>query len=127
AQCMCNNVFVYGTLKQGHSRESLMINGRKGLPKFGKIQGGLIDLGEFPGLIQGVDDIIGEVHSFSEIRSVLDRLDRVEGFYAHGAPNNLFERILCNVETTDGVMQAWTYRWTGSEGIRVESGEWSKR
>ena len=126
AQCICNNVFVYGTLKQGHSRESSMINGRKGLPKFGKIQGELIDLGAFPGLIQGANDVIGEVHSFSEIGSVLDRLDRIEGFYAHGAPNNLFERILCNVETTDGIMQAWTYRWTGSEGTSVESGEWNK-
>ena len=70
AQCMCNNVFVYGTLKQGHSRENSMINGRKGLPKFGKIRGELIDLGAFPGLIQGANDVIGELHSFSEIGSV---------------------------------------------------------
>ena len=41
--------------------------------------------------------------------------------------SSLFERILCNVETTDGLIQAWTYRWTGSEGTRIESGEWSKR
>ena len=124
---MCNNVFVYGTLKQGHSRENSMIESRIGNPKFGKIQGELMDLGAFPGLIQGAGDVIGEVHTYSEIGSVLDRLDRIEGFYAYGAPDNLFERILCNVETTDGIIQAWTYRWTGSEGTRIESGEWSKR
>ena len=125
--CMCNNVFVYGTLKQGFTRENSMIDGRKGDPVYGKIQGELIDIGPFPGLIQGENEVIGEVHTYSEIGSVLERLDTIEGFYAHGASNNLFERILCNVETKNGIMQAWTYRWIGSDGILIESGEWSKR
>ena len=64
--------------------------------------------------------------SFSEFMQFA-LYDETEGFYAHGAPDNLFERILCNVETTDGLIQAWTYRWTGSVGTRIESGEWSKR
>ena len=124
---MCNNVFVYGTLKQGFSRENSMKEGRNGSPRPGKISGVLMDLGPFPGLVQGDNEVIGELHSFTEIKPALDRLDEIEGFYGYGKSFNLFERILCNVETDNGKMLAWTYRWIGSDGIPIKSGEWSKR
>tara|TARA_B100000902_G_scaffold226603_1_gene215200 strand:+ start:3459 stop:4316 length:858 start_codon:yes stop_codon:yes gene_type:complete len=123
----CNHVFVYGTLKQGFLRQESMLKGRVATPHSGKIRGELLDLGAYPGLIQGDNEIIGEIHSFNDISPVLDRLDEIEGFYGHGSSNNLFDRILCNVETTDGMKQAWTYRWIGLNGTPIESGEWTKK
>ena len=124
---ICEHVFVYGTLRQGHGRENLMITGRKKPSIKGKIRGDLVDLGEYPGLKDGDGEVVGELHSYDDVTSVLNRLDQIEGFYRHNSQKNLFERILCDVETTNGSVQAWTYRWTDSTGYIINSGDWNQR
>ncbi len=124
---MCNHIFVYGTLRQGEERESSMKQGRKKNPEIGKIRGKLVDLGNYPGLIDGEGEVVGEIHSYEDIDSALNRLDFIEGFRKHGSQNNLFERVICDVITKDKVFQAWTYRWNDSNGKIIDSGDWKER
>jgi len=124
---MCNHIFVYGTLRQGEEREAAMKVGRKKNPELGKTRGKLVDLGGYPGLIDEEGEVVGEIHSFEDIDSALNRLDSIEGFRGHGSQNNLFERVICDVITKDEVFQAWTYRWNNTGGKIIESGDWKER
>ncbi len=124
---ICKHIFVYGTLRQGGERESAMKQGRTENPELGKIRGKLVNLGNYPGLIEGEGEVVGEIHTYDDIDSALNRLDQIEGFHSHGYQNNLFERVICDVITNDKVLQAWTYRWNDSNGEIIDSGDWNKR
>ena len=70
-------VFVYGTLKRGHSNHHWLADavdlGAAELP--GAV---LHDLGPFPMAIAGDGRVIGELYAVTE--ACLDRLDRLEGY-----------------------------------------------
>ena len=60
---------------------------------------------------------------------LLRALDVVEGFSGWGAPDNLYTRALMFVQTTQGPLLAWVYRYAGpAKGVlRIEGGDWLKR
>ncbi|MGD8988637.1 MAG: gamma-glutamylcyclotransferase, partial [Syntrophobacterales bacterium] len=90
-------VFVYGSLKRGeplYFLEDIQDFRLEVLPA--KVRGGLLyNLGLFPGMIlkSNGGGVIGEVHRFRKIETVLGILDQVEEYYGEGDPNNLYRRI----------------------------------
>ena len=85
-------LFVYGTLKRGGSRHSLL----KGCPFLGRALAkgfALYDLGAYPGMVPGDGVVRGEVYEIPE--GLLRELDWVEG-----APF-LFRRELIEVVLED--------------------------
>jgi gamma-glutamylcyclotransferase (GGCT)/AIG2-like uncharacterized protein YtfP len=126
------HIFVYGSLKQGEPLYFL-----KGIRDLrlevlpAKVQGGLLyNLGPFPGVVlkSGGCEVIGEVHRFRQIETVLDILDQVEEYYGEGDPNNLYRRVEHEVEllSGEGVISCWLYEYVGPlEGANlIESGVW---
>ncbi len=127
SSALCNYVFVYGTLREGEERASLMRENRIKPWISGVVLGELRDLGFYPALIQGDERVHGELHQYRHIADILWQLDRIEGHKNVGDPNNLYERILIDVMTDTGIIQAWTYRMREKTGVHIESGDWKNR
>ena len=120
------HLFTYGTLREGEERASILSKFSKKIWKDCKIKGRLIDLsGNYPGLIEGEDLVVGEIHHTPNIKETLEKLDGIEGFWGYGKENSLFRRVLvwCNGIT------CWTYLWAGKPdaGPIIESGDWCIR
>jgi gamma-glutamylcyclotransferase (GGCT)/AIG2-like uncharacterized protein YtfP len=111
-------LFVYGTLKRGGSRHSLL----KGCPFLGRALAkgfALYDLGAYPGMVPGDGVVRGEVYEIPE--GLLRELDWVE------ATPFLFRRELIEVVLEDHTpLRAHTYLYNREvEGAAlVPSSEW---
>lgn len=127
-------LFVYGTLKQGHSNHSLL-EGTITTIADGSISGRLYDLGDFPALVvQGNEIVRGEVIWLDPacVARVLSVLDRLEGFDPNDLERSLYLRIRVNTQCDDGhAVAAWTYVFNTSRpdhGLDrfavLESGVW---
>ena len=120
------HLFTYGTLREGEERAFILSEFSKKIWKDCKIKGRLIDLsGSFPGLIEGEDLVVGEIHHTPNIKETLEELDDIEGFYGYGKENSLFRRVLVRCNDID----CWTYLWAGKPdaGQIIESGDWCMR
>ncbi|UCE83453.1 MAG: gamma-glutamylcyclotransferase [Deltaproteobacteria bacterium] len=127
------HVFFYGSLKRGeplYFLEDIKDFRLEVLPA--KVQGGLLyNLGLFPGMIlksnSGV--VMGEVHRFRKIETVLGILDQVEEYYGEEDPQNLYRRVKYRAELLDGggSVSCWLYEYVGPlEGAElIESGVWN--
>ena len=126
------HVFFYGSLKQG--QPLYFLEGIKDLRLEvfpARMQGGLLyDLGLFPGMILKSKGglVMGEVHRFSQIETVLGILDEVEEYYGEGNPNNLYRRVEHEAELLngEGFITCWVYEYVGSlAGAEfIENGVW---
>ncbi|UCG20912.1 MAG: gamma-glutamylcyclotransferase [Deltaproteobacteria bacterium] len=125
-------VFFYGTLKQG--QPLYLLEGIKDLRLEvlpARVQGGLLyNLGLFPGMILKSDGgvVMGEVHRFRQIETVLGILDEVEEYYGEGNPNNLYRRVEQKAELLngEGFITCWVYEYVGPlEGVSlIKNGVW---
>ena len=123
---MSDQVFVYGTLKQGGGNHRF-IAGKYTKCRPAAAHGVLFDLGAFPAAwFEGDGFLYGEVFEFEDVSAVLPALDRLEGhptFYKR-------KRIpLFDLETLepDGT-DAWAYEYLQKLGEErcIPSGIWEK-
>ncbi len=122
-------VFVYGTLRTGDIR-----HGVEGFVKMialeAHIEGfDMLNLGGFPGLIEGDGRIRGEVHEYEHMQA----LDRIEGYRESAPESGLYTRIQVTAEVevegvTEELEDCWVYLYNrGSERSRdriIQSGDW---
>ena len=118
-------VFVYGLLMRGHELHHHMESGE--FVGEGRVDGVLISLGRYPGLIEGPGTVRGELYRFADLPSALDVLDDVEEFEPTDPSRSLYLRIAMRAKTDDGDVDAWVYRYNGpTEGAQlIRSGDWS--
>jgi gamma-glutamylcyclotransferase (GGCT)/AIG2-like uncharacterized protein YtfP len=124
---MSVKVFCYGTLRTGDVRH--------GVPSFiemltpeAYIDGFvMLDLGGFPGLIEGDGRVRGEVHEYEN----LETLDRIEGYSEASPDQGLYNRVQVPVFHDDGGVAAddvWVYTFNGDpclgEDKIIGSGDW---
>jgi gamma-glutamylcyclotransferase (GGCT)/AIG2-like uncharacterized protein YtfP len=120
-------VFVYGTLKVGGYFSSnvsdLLLNHKPA--SINAIMYSIDD--SYPGIIEGGNSKVkGEVHTFSDKKEALRRMDRIEGYYKEGDANNLYNRVKTTVETEDGDEEVYTYVFARSIGNYkpIKTGIW---
>jgi gamma-glutamylcyclotransferase (GGCT)/AIG2-like uncharacterized protein YtfP len=140
------HVFIYGTLLQGESRHVIIQDLSpisSGPATTAKVV--LLDLGQFPGMILagtgagvvgGVDAgvvaesvVKGELYTFSDMFTVLQYLDEIEGYYGAGDDGSLFRRVVIEVDVEGEKIWAWAYFYNGTQGKNsawpvIESGDW---
>lgn len=126
------HIFFYGSLKQ--AEPLYFLKGIKDLRLEvlpARMQGGLLyNLGLFPGMILKSNGgvVMGEVHCFRQIETVLEILDEVEEYYGAGDPNNLYRRVEHEAELLngEGFITCWVYEYVGplDEAEFIESGVW---
>ena len=85
----------------------------------------LVDLGSYPGLRPGPREVEGELYTYEDIREVLDRLDRIEGYQS--GSDNLFESVVLPVHTDHVLEYAWCYSYPHEGGEELRSGSWTRR
>jgi gamma-glutamylcyclotransferase (GGCT)/AIG2-like uncharacterized protein YtfP len=86
----------------------------------GRARGRLLDLGAYPGLIDGRGDVHGEVYRLDALELLRD-LDREEGYN--------FERRRTVVTLADGRrVRAWVYRYRGSRvrAVPIADGDYRR-
>jgi len=123
-------LFVYGTLKRGFGNNVYHLSDAHYL---GAAETGrkykMLDLGGFPGVVDGADYIKGELYVVDSLSSI-DTLEGYPNFYGR-------EKTTIWTDTTKGpeTHDAWIYKLVDKNGwfhLRdscpvVESGEWVKR
>ncbi len=96
-------VFAYGTLRRGYCREHTWP--RRPLEiRTGFVQGSLVDVGPYPGLLIGNDWIRGEIWYLAEedFAETLRVLDGVEGYSGSLSKDNWYTRERVNVYEVPG-------------------------
>jgi gamma-glutamylcyclotransferase (GGCT)/AIG2-like uncharacterized protein YtfP len=103
-------IFVYGTLKRGEVRERTWPRVPLSVTE-ASVRGCLYDLGPYPALVEGGDQVGGELWQFSvdDLPVTLAALDDVESY--SGGPDDLYRRVIVECETGSGIVRAWVYRY----------------
>ena len=101
-----HDLFIYGTLMPGLRLEAEM----HGAQRLGAscVPGRLVDVGRYPGLLQGQGTVTGEVYRVSDAQ--LARLDEVEDMVVGDRAASQYWRE--RVQVRDGALagqQVWTY------------------
>ncbi len=121
-------LFTYGTLMQGESRSAALNAHPHRMLGSASVVGGLVDLGDFPGLVHEKASIVhGEFYFIEDIAKLIGYLDRIEGFYGYGRERSLFVRSIIEVEIGGSRQWAWTYVYNGERGKEIPSGDWHER
>ncbi len=113
-------LFAYGTLMQGFSRHRFLA----GVASFAgpaAVEGQLLSLGSYPGLVPGRGRVQGELYRLDRVEVLAD-LDREEGYN--------FERRTTPVRRPDGRRaRAWAYWYRGSRtrALPLPEGDWRTR
>ena len=111
-----DHLFVYGTLKtdSGHAMHEVLARGAV-LVGRGVVEGMLVDLGEYPGLVlERVGATAGEIWELRD-PELLARLDAYEGIGPDAEEPESYERVRVPVTLADGrTLEAWTYAWRGA-------------
>lgn len=113
-------LFVYGTLMRGLPLHRAMAGGATFLGH-GSVRGRLLDLGRYPGLVDGQGRVRGELYRV-ERPELLRALDREEGYN--------FVRRRGAVTLDDGRRaRAWLYRYRGprERAVPIPGGDWRRR
>lgn len=114
-------LFVYGTLRSNQPNAP-RLGGSTPLG-WAVTSGQLVDLGDYPGLVNGEGRVVGEL--FLIPTAALDRIDDLEGFDPADPAGSLFVREMRDIEVPGkGAFQAWTYRWPGAVKMTIPSGDW---
>lgn len=121
-----HNVFVYGTLRAGNSRDSVLKESEK-IPGIFKLDGfRMVSLRAFPAIVPGESTIVGEVYTVND--KTLRLLDAIEGT-SHG----LYTRETVSVSSEDGTETVKAFVYVGGKRIQthdyptIESGDWMHR
>ncbi len=118
-------VFVYGTLRKGASNHHVL-KGARCVAENAWIKGTLYDTGlGYPALsLSPQGKVYGEIFEVDE--TGLQSLDRLEN-YVSGRVNNLYERMVKKVTTSDGLLDTYIYTVDHNLSICqkcIPSGDW---
>lgn len=123
-------IFAYGTLKVDTGPDSFA----RQFDRFrltsvpGTVMGVLYNLGYFPALILGGPEMVhGELHKYSNLTQVIERMDQIEGYFGFNDPNNLYRRVRVQVNVNNAIITTATvYEFAhGVAGYpKVHSGTW---
>lgn len=119
-------VFSYGTLRVGDIRHGVG-SFIKVVAQEAYLEGfDMLDLGGFPGLVEGSRRIRGEVHEYEN----LDVLDLIEGYHVSEPRMGLYNRIQVTVSSPKGdIEDCWVYLFNDTPSFQREKeviacGDW---
>ena len=98
-------LFAYGTLMRGYPLHGVLAR-RTTLVGPARVKGRLVDLGAYPGLVNGAGIVHGELYRFDDPELLCD-LDREEGY-------NFHRRRTTVTHANGRRARAWVYRYRGS-------------
>lgn len=117
-------LFVYGTLLKGLERESVLAESKY----LGTvvIQARMFNLGNYPGIIDGEGQVIGEIYEIDQ--PTLNKLDQVEGYFPDEPKGSEYIRKEVRIVSTEieDTVVAYFYNQQVEESDRILSGDYRK-
>ena len=111
-------LFTYGTLMRGYTLHRVLAGAV--LVGEGHVRGRLLDLGSYPGLVEGEGQVRGELYRLPG-PELMATVDREEGYN--------FERGPITVTLGDGrTSRAWAYRYRGprERAVPIPDGDYRR-
>lgn len=130
-------IFVYGSLMEEFFNFHKYLEGKVVKIHPGRTEGNLFHLENkgFPGMVSGYGDVYGEIMWLDDEAGLIERLDALEGFRAHGDYGNMYNRVLKEVEDLDEghTYLIYAYEYNQLSGfnmndvkIPIRHGDWKK-
>lgn len=127
-------IFVYGSLRTGFFNYNKYLLGKVSDTQIGKVKGNLYHMPNkgYPALLNGNDDVIGEVMTLKDFQSVMIPMDKMENYYGVNDSRNEYNRVIMDVELSNGVIEScyvYYYAMNDKEifeenSIHIENGDW---
>jgi len=123
---MPHSVFVYGTLLRGMMRAMVLYQST--FLGLARTKAALYDLGSYPGMKEGSGTVFGELFEVDD--TVLDFLDRVEGYDSYSHDYSLFVRKKIEIQKlSDGQKvqaQAYFYNHSPPPQSKISEGDFRR-
>ena len=126
-------LFVYGTLLPEAdgamgSRERQMLQSEGIFLGPATARGVLLDLGEYPGMMEGSETVHGGIYHLRNSGTTLEWLDVYEGITGEKC-DEYVRRVIQSTLADGQILAAWTYVFIGnSHGLcKIHPGRWQKR
>jgi len=125
-----DKIFVYGSLMGGiQSPIATYLKSNSTFLGEGKVNGLLLDIGHYPGLVykpQSEKRVVGHVFELSDAKAMLPNLDHYECVGPNFEEPNQYRRALIQVFLDGLLMDCWAYLYNlPTEGIKIiESGNY---
>jgi gamma-glutamylcyclotransferase (GGCT)/AIG2-like uncharacterized protein YtfP len=122
--------FFYGTLMRGESRFRTLRQYGIECVLLACTFGRLMDMGEYPGLVDLENDqsmVQGEFVRLRDAETAIPTLDAIEGFRGFGKSGSLYRRTCIGVDVGEGrIRSAWTYCLESKDSFArsIPSGNW---
>lgn len=133
---LIEKVFVYGSLRSGMFNYDKLLQGKVKEFKTGTIKGELFHIENkgYPAVIDGNENIVGELMDLNNFNSTLDNLDELEN-YKPNDDNSEYLREIVEVSLEDGSTEkAYFYKYNNKSInnkddilTKVNTGDWLKR
>ena len=127
-------IFVYGSLRTGFFNYNKYIMGKVNDSKVGKVNGQLYHMPHkgYPALIEGNDEVFGEVMTLKDFEAVMIPMDKMENYYGVNNSKNEYNRIVMDVELLDGTTEScyvYYYAMNDKEifennSVYIKNGDW---
>lgn len=130
------NIFVYGSLRKGFFNFDIYLKGKVKSVKHAEITGYELyhmPYKGYPAVLPGNNTILGEVIEFDDYDSTLKAIDKMEGFFGEGNPDNEYTRKLVKVKLTDdeSYEECYSYFYNKdldkrfqNEAVYIKNGDW---
>lgn len=134
---MTQKIFVYGSLMTGFFNYDKYLKGKIKTIRSAKVKGKLYHLEDrgYPALLDGHDDVFGELIEIKDFHKNLLELDRLEGYIEKNSQLNEYNRLLMDVTLLENekTVKAFLYSFNlenpqnkDAEKIYIPSGDWRK-
>jgi gamma-glutamylcyclotransferase (GGCT)/AIG2-like uncharacterized protein YtfP len=112
-------LFTYGTLMRGYALHAVLARGATAVGA-GSVRGALLDLGRYPGLVDGRGRVRGELYRLDDPQ-LLPVLDREEGY-------NFVRRRAVVTLAGGRRVRAWLYRYRGprERAVPIPDGDYRR-
>lgn len=127
-------IFVYGSLRTGFFNYNKYLLGKVSNAQVGKVKGKLYHMPQkgYPALLEGNDDIWGEVMTLNNFESVMIPMDKMENYYGINDDKNEYNRIVMDVELLDGSKEScYVYYYVMNDeksfkenSVYISNGDW---
>lgn len=102
-------IAVYGLLRKGAAAFARFGLDRAFTPLGPcRLRGRLYDLGDYPGLVEGGGEVVGELYEVRDV-SVMPALDAFEDYHPGDRARSRYARVRVRLIAPE--RQAWTYLW----------------
>ncbi len=131
-------IFVYGSLREGFFNYDKYLSGRVSTPTLGVVKGKLYHLSDkgYPALLDGEDEVIGEIMEMKDFYKDIVPMDEMEGYLsAEDTSLNEYTRTVMTVKNlkTNLEESVYVYKYEhytqedfATHAVYLPHGDWKK-